>query len=128
MAGAPARAPRGLADGGPSPGTAAGNGAAVDTDASADGASDMPAAPGAAVSSDTAAAGDAALLEAALHRVRVDICAVAGQPRSTHRIRAAGAAGELAFDIRSTPSPENPATSGLTALSVARNLRQVLTG
>ena len=121
-------ATRGLPHGGPSPGTTAGTGTVVDTDASADGASDKPAAPGAAAASDTAAAGDAALLEAALHRVRVDIHAVAGQPRSTHRIRAAGAAGEFAFDIRSTPSPENPATSGLTALSVARTLRQVLTG
>src|SRR5699024_8619472 len=98
-------ATRGLPHGGTSPGTAAETGTVGDTDASS----------------------DAALLEAALHRVRVDICAVAGQPRSTHRIRAAGAAGEFAFDIRSTPSPENPATSGLTALSVARTLRQVLT-
>src|SRR5699024_12628906 len=96
-----------------------------DTAASADGASDTPAAPGAATASDTAAASDAALLEAALHRVRVDICAVAGQPQPTHRIRAAGAAGECAFDIRPTPSPENPATSGLTALSAARTLRPV---
>ncbi|WP_209323798.1 aspartate dehydrogenase domain-containing protein [Brevibacterium renqingii] len=71
---------------------------------------------------------DAALLAASLRRVRVELHAVAGQSRSTHRIRAAGAAGEFAFDIRSTPSPENPATSGLTALSVARTLRQVLAG
>src|SRR5699024_9993384 len=99
-------------------------GTVIDTDASSDGA---PAAPGAATASDTVAASDAALLEAALHRVRVDICAVAGQLPSTHRIRPAGGAGEVAFDIRSTPSPENPATSGLTALSVARTLRQVLT-
>ena len=120
-------ATRGLPHGGTSPGTAAETGTVVDTGASADGASDTPAAPCAATASDTVATSDAALLEAALHRVRVDICAVAGQPRSTHRIRAAGAAGEFAFDIRSTPSPENPATSGLTALSVARTLRQVLT-
>src|SRR5699024_11746955 len=79
-------ATRGLPHGGTSPGTAAETGTVVDTDASADGASDMPAAPGAAVSSDTAAAGDAALLEAALHRVRVDICAVAGQPRKSTRL------------------------------------------
>ncbi|MGC2939408.1 MULTISPECIES: aspartate dehydrogenase domain-containing protein [unclassified Brevibacterium] len=69
---------------------------------------------------------DADLLAAALKRVRVDLVAVAGQTQSAHRIRAAGSAGEFTFDIRSTPSPENPATSGLTALSVTRTLRQVI--
>src|SRR5699024_6288369 len=119
-----ARATRGLPHGGTSPGTAAETDTVVDTEASTDSA---PAAPSAPTTSDTEAANDAALLEAALHRERADICDVAGQPTQTHRIRAAGAAGEFAFDIRSTPSPENPATSGLTALSVARTLRQVLT-
>ena len=70
---------------------------------------------------------DADLLGASLGRVRVVLHAVAGQTQSAHRIRASGSAGEFAFDIRSTPSPENPATSGLTALSVARTLRNVLT-
>lgn len=70
---------------------------------------------------------DADLLGASLERVRVVLHAVAGQTQSAHRIRASGSAGEFAFDIRSTPSPENPATSGLTALSVARTLRNVLT-
>src|SRR5699024_12280906 len=110
-----ARPTRGLPRGGTSPGTAAGTGTVIDTDASSDGA---PAAPGAATASDTVAASDAALLEAALHRVRVDICAVAGQLQSTHRIRAAGAAGEFAFDIRPPPSPENPAPRGPTPRSV----------
>jgi aspartate dehydrogenase len=71
---------------------------------------------------------DAALLESSLQRVRVELQAVAGLSLSTHQIRAAGSAGEFAFDIRSTPSPENPATSGLTALSVTRTLRQVIAG
>lgn len=71
---------------------------------------------------------DADLLATALERVRVELVAVAGQIESAHRIRAAGSAGEFAFDIRSTPSPENPATSGLTALSVTRTLRQVIEG
>lgn len=70
---------------------------------------------------------DADLLGASLERVRVVLQAVAGQTQSAHRIRASGSSGEFAFEIRSTPSPENPATSGLTALSVARTLRNVLT-
>jgi aspartate dehydrogenase len=71
---------------------------------------------------------DAALLEASLQRARVELQAVAGLSLSTHQIRSAGSAGEFAFDIRSTPSPENPATSGLTALSVTRTLRQAIGG
>ena len=87
-------------------------------------------APGADPAASAAASGlgDAELLSASLKRVQVDLVAVAGQAQSTHRIRAAGSAGEFAFDIRSTPSPENPATSGLTALSVTRSLRQVIAG
>ena len=81
-----------------------------------------------AASTETAAEHtDADLLGASLERVQVVLHAVAGQTQSAHRIRASGSAGEFAFDIRSTPSPENPATSGLTALSVARTLRNVLT-
>ncbi|UVI35396.1 aspartate dehydrogenase domain-containing protein [Brevibacterium spongiae] len=71
---------------------------------------------------------DADLLAAALERVQVELQAVAGQTQSAHQIRASGSAGEFAFDIRSTPSPENPATSGLTALSVTRTLRYAMAG
>ncbi|MCU4298991.1 DUF108 domain-containing protein [Brevibacterium permense] len=71
---------------------------------------------------------DADLLGDSLERVQVELQAVAGQTQSAHRIRASGSAGEFAFDIRSTPSPENPATSGLTALSVTRTLRTVMAG
>lgn len=69
---------------------------------------------------------DDALMEASLHRVHVSIRAIAGQTDSAHLIEASGAAGEFSFTIRSTPSPENPATSGLTALSLTRSLRSVL--
>lgn len=69
---------------------------------------------------------DDALMEASLHRVHVTIRAIAGQTDSAHLIEASGAAGEFSFTIRSTPSPENPATSGLTALSLTRSLRSVL--
>ncbi|KAB1944084.1 aspartate dehydrogenase domain-containing protein [Brevibacterium linens] len=79
-----------------------------------------------AVSTDCAAERtDADLLGASLKRVQVELQAVAGQTQSAHRIRASGSAGEFSFDIRSSPSPENPATSGLTALSVTRTLRTV---
>ena len=71
---------------------------------------------------------DAHLLDASLGRVQVELQAVAGQTQSAHRIRASGSAGDFSFDIRSTPSPENPATSGLTALSVTRTLRSVIAG
>lgn len=76
----------------------------------------------------SAGTSDADMLGASLERVQVVLQAVAGQTQSAHRIRAAGSAGEFTFDIRSTPSPENPATSGLTALSVTRTLRNVIAG
>ncbi|WP_423058775.1 aspartate dehydrogenase domain-containing protein [Brevibacterium linens] len=76
----------------------------------------------------SAGTSDADMLGASLERVQVVIQAVAGQNQSAHRIRAAGSAGGFTFDIRSTPSPENPATSGLTALSVTRTLRSVIAG
>lgn len=69
---------------------------------------------------------EVSLLADSLQRVRVELLAVAGQTQSAHQVRAAGSAGEFAFDIRSTPSPENPATSGLTALSVTRTLRRAI--
>ena len=76
----------------------------------------------------SAGTSDADMLGASLERVQVVLQAVAGQTQSAHRIRAAGSAGGFTFDIRSTPSPENPATSGLTALSVTRTLRSVIAG
>lgn len=72
------------------------------------------------------AAADDELMEEALHRTRVEIRADPSQVDSQHEITARGLAGDFAFSISSTPSPENPATSGLTALSVARSLRLAL--
>ncbi|WP_350269557.1 aspartate dehydrogenase domain-containing protein [Brevibacterium sp. CBA3109] len=69
------------------------------------------------------AVADDELMEAALHRTGVEIRADPRQEDSHHEITATGPAGDFAFSISSTPSPENPATSGLTALSVARTLR-----
>ena len=72
------------------------------------------------------AAANDELMEAALSRTGVEIRADPGQEDSYHEIRATGPAGDFTFSISSTPSPENPATSGLTALSVARTLRTCL--
>lgn len=74
------------------------------------------------------AAANDELMEAALHRTRAEIHADPRQEDSHHEITASGPAGDFAFSIASTPSPENPATSGLTALSVARTLRGSLAG
>ncbi|WP_165771667.1 aspartate dehydrogenase domain-containing protein [Brevibacterium aurantiacum] len=69
------------------------------------------------------AGADDELMERALQRTRVEIRADPSQVDSHHEITASGSAGDFAFSISSTPSPENPATSGLTALSVTRTLR-----
>ncbi|MDN5585457.1 MAG: DUF108 domain-containing protein [Brevibacterium sp.] len=74
------------------------------------------------------ASADDELMDAALHRTRVEIRADPRQEDSHHEITATGPAGDFAFSISSTPSPENPATSGLTALSVTRTLRACLEG
>lgn len=71
---------------------------------------------------------DDELMETALHRTGVEIRADPRQTDSHHEITARGPASDFAFSISSTPSPENPATSGLTALSVARSLRMCLDG
>ncbi|MGO1908731.1 MAG: aspartate dehydrogenase domain-containing protein [Brevibacterium linens] len=69
---------------------------------------------------------DDELMESSLRRVRVELRGDASLQDSHHEITADGAAGRFTFTISSNPSPENPATSGLTALSVARTLRQTL--
>lgn len=74
------------------------------------------------------ASADDELMAAALHRTRVEIRADSSQEDSHHEITATGPAGDFAFSISSTPSPDNPATSGLTALSVTRTLRTCLEG
>ncbi|WP_198396586.1 aspartate dehydrogenase domain-containing protein [Brevibacterium antiquum] len=68
------------------------------------------------------------LMEEALHRTQVEIRADPSQVDSHHEITASGSAGDFTFSISSTPSPENPATSGLTALSVTRTLRTCVEG
>lgn len=71
-------------------------------------------------------ADDAELLERSLRRVRVELLADPDAERSRHEITASGAAGEYFLSCESAPSPVNPRTSGLTALSVAHTLRQAV--
>lgn len=65
-------------------------------------------------------------LERALANVRVRILADANATLSRHVIRASGPAGEYEFDLLNAPSPSNPRTSGLTAMSVAKDVREWL--
>ncbi|MGD7001735.1 aspartate dehydrogenase domain-containing protein [Corynebacterium halotolerans] len=71
-------------------------------------------------------ADDEQLLAKSLQRVEVELVADPEAELSCHEITATGAAGDFRMRFESAPSPENPKTSGLTALSVAHTLRQVL--
>ncbi|WFP16446.1 aspartate dehydrogenase domain-containing protein [Citricoccus muralis] len=69
---------------------------------------------------------DVEQLAASLQRVEVELLADPDAELSTHEMSASGPAGRLMFSFESAPSPENPKTSGLTALSVAHTLRIAL--
>ncbi|MEW1982000.1 aspartate dehydrogenase domain-containing protein [Citricoccus sp. NPDC079358] len=69
---------------------------------------------------------DAELLRRSLERVQVELVADAAAQRSRHEILATGPAGRIELAFESAPSPENPKTSGMTALSVTRTIRQAL--
>ncbi len=71
-------------------------------------------------------AGEVAPLQRALDRVHVELVADPAVERSRHEILAEGPAGRFELSFESAPSPENPKTSGLTALSVARTVREAL--
>ncbi|HRO28843.1 aspartate dehydrogenase domain-containing protein [Citricoccus sp.] len=71
-------------------------------------------------------ADEVALLRRSLDRVRVELVADPAVERSRHEILAEGPAGRFELSFESAPSPENPKTSGLTALSVARTIREAL--
>lgn len=68
---------------------------------------------------------DAELLEASLKRVQVELIADPDAELSSHDIIASGSAGRFQLHFQSAPSPENPKTSGLTAVSLAHTVRQV---
>jgi len=55
-------------------------------------------------------------------RTEVEIVADPAARYNTHEIEAEGASGTLALRLVNLPSPENPKTSALTALSLVRAL------
>lgn len=69
---------------------------------------------------------DALLLRRSLDRVQVELVADPAAELSRHEITASGPAGRIELQFESAPSPENPKTSGMTALSVARTVRLAL--
>lgn len=69
---------------------------------------------------------EARLLAESLQRVEVELVADPEAELSCHEISAAGTAGNFQLRFESAPSPQNPKTSGLTALSVAHTVRGVL--
>lgn len=71
-------------------------------------------------------ASDIQLLQRSLDRVHVELVADPAARRSRHEILAEGTAGRFELSFESAPSPENPKTSGLTALSVTRTIREAL--
>ena len=71
---------------------------------------------------------DAELLEKSLKRVQVELVADPDARLSSHEVTASGPAGRFEMRFESAPSPENPKTSGLTAVSLAHTVRRVLAG
>ncbi|MDI3330320.1 MAG: DUF108 domain-containing protein [Micrococcus sp.] len=98
--------------------------AAVGRAAARAGEAGGPAAESGAVASPGAE--DVALLQRSLERVHVELVADPAVGRSRHEILAEGPAGRFELSFESAPSPENPKTSGLTALSVTRTVREAL--
>ncbi|MGO1630157.1 MAG: aspartate dehydrogenase domain-containing protein [Microbacterium sp.] len=69
---------------------------------------------------------DAELLTRSLERVQVELIADPDARLSSHEILASGTAGRFELRFESAPSPENPKTSGLTAVSLAHTVRESL--
>ena len=69
---------------------------------------------------------DAERLAQSLERVQVELIADPDARLSCHEISASGPAGSFHLRFESAPSPENPKTSGLTAVSLAHTVRQVV--
>nr|MDQ3023395.1 DUF108 domain-containing protein [bacterium] len=58
-------------------------------------------------------------------RTRCRLIADPNIDRNTHHVYARGAAGEIEFTSRNVPSPDNPATSYLAALSAIALLKKI---
>ena len=61
------------------------------------------------------------LYDAARVRLRADPDA----PRTSHRIQASGTLGDYDLRIRNTPSPKNPASSGIVAHALLQGIRRL---
>ena len=64
-------------------------------------------------------------LRASLARVRVELIGNGSDDPTFHDIEASGAAGDFTFRISSAPSPHNPSTSALTAISIVGDLLEL---
>ncbi len=60
-----------------------------------------------------------------LQRTRVRVVVDPNASRNIHEIHAEGAFGRLVTRVENVPSPENPKTSWLAALSAFRKLREI---
>jgi aspartate dehydrogenase len=67
-------------------------------------------------------AATAALAGIGFERTRVTLIADPGVTQNVHRLEADGAFGSLRLEINATPSPDNPKTSHMAALSIMRLL------
>ncbi|MBL8835312.1 MAG: aspartate dehydrogenase [Alphaproteobacteria bacterium] len=63
-----------------------------------------------------------ALAGIGFERTTVEVVADPGASHNVHEVEARGASGELSLRLVNLPSPDNPKTSALTALSVVRAL------
>jgi len=71
-------------------------------------------------------ASDDELLQRSLERVFVELVAAPNLKDTRHDIEVSGSAGAFTLGSESVPSPVNPRTSAITALSVAHTLRHAL--
>ena len=69
---------------------------------------------------------DDELLARSLERVSVELIASPNLIRTRHDIEVSGSAGKFSLVSESAPSPVNPKTSAITALSVAHTLRHAM--
>jgi aspartate dehydrogenase len=67
-------------------------------------------------------AATAALAGIGFERTRVSLIADPGVTQNVHRLEADGAFGSLRLEIKANPSPDNPKTSHMAALSIMRVL------
>jgi aspartate dehydrogenase len=73
------------------------------------------------------AVAEIAALERSFQRVTVEIVARGVNDPSSHHIHASGPAGTYEFQLQSEASASNPRSSSLTAMSVTRNVRELIT-